>query len=55
MTHCVVEEKIYYKYFLFKLKKNDFSLNEISGWDFVPSQFKDLSNLSYSKRLAYLN
>ena len=55
MTHCVIEEKIFYKYFLFKLKKNEYSLNEISGWDFIPSQIKDLSNLSYSKRLSYLN
>ena len=55
MTTCVVEEKIYYKYFLFKLKKKSYSLNEISGWDFTPSQMKDLSNMSYSKRLSYLN
>ena len=55
MTHCVIEEKIYYKYFLFKIKKNSFSLNEISGWDFIPSGIKDLSKLSYSQRLSYLN
>ena len=55
MTHCVIEEKIYYKYFLFKLKKNDYSFNDISGWDFVPSQIKDLSKLTYSQRLSYLN
>ena len=53
ITHCVIEEKIYYKYFLFKLKKNEY-LNEISGWDFIPSEIKDLSKLSYSKRLSYL-
>ena len=54
ITHCVVEEKIYYKYFLFVLKKkNDFN-GDIDGWDFFPSEYKDLSNLSYSKRLSFL-
>ena len=55
ITHCVVEEKIYYKYFLFILKKNKYSLNEISGWDFIPSSYKDISHLSYSRRLSFLN
>ena len=54
ITHCVVEEKIYYKYFLFILKKNDYNSN-IEGWDFIPSEYKDLSHLSYSKRLSFLN
>ena len=53
ITHCVVEEKIYYKYFLFILKKNDYF--DIVGWDFIPSTLKDISNLSYSRRLSYLN
>ena len=52
ITHCVVEEKIFYKYFLFNnFKKNS---EEISGWDFIPDGYKDLSNLTYSKRLQYL-
>ena len=53
MTYCVVEEKIYYKYFLFILKKNIYNF-DIDGWDFLPSECKDLSNLSYSKRLSFL-
>ena len=62
ITHCVIEEKIFYKYFLFKIRRdydNFFTMrnleNEISGWDFIPVNPKDLSNLSYSKRLAFLN
>ena len=52
ITHCVVEEKIFYRYFLFNnFKKNN---KEISGWDFTPAGYKDLSNLTYSKRLQYL-
>ena len=53
ITHAVVEEKIYYKYFLFVLKINDFNKN-IDGWDFFPYKYKDLSHLSYSKRLSFL-
>ena len=61
ITHCVIEEKIFYRYFLFKIKRdydNFYSMNDdlkISGWDFIPANPKDLSNLSYSKRLAFLN
>ena len=54
ITHCVIEEKIFYKYFLFILKKNNFNEN-IDGWDFIPSGYKDISHLSYSKRLSFLN
>ena len=53
ITHCVVEEKIYYKYFLFILKKNNYN-SDIDGWDFIPSGYKDISHLSYSKRLSFL-
>ena len=53
ITHCVVEEKIFYRYFLFNNIKN--RNNEIFSWDFIPAKPKDLSNLSYSKRLAFLN
>ena len=53
MTHAVIDEKVYYRYFLFKniVKKE----NEIFSWDFIPAESKDISNLSYSKRLASLN
>ena len=53
VTHCVIEEKIFYRYFLFNNIKNRNS--EIFSWDFIPAEPKDLSNLSYSKRLAFLN
>ena len=52
MTFSVIEEKVFFRYFLFKVKKNN---NIIVSWDFIPAEPKDLSNLSYSKRLAYLN
>ena len=53
MTHAVIDEKVYYRYFLFKniVKKE----NEIFSWGFIPAESKDISNLSYSKRLAFLN
>ena len=51
MTHCVIEEKIYYRYFLFILKKKD---SIIDGWDFLPSGYKDISHLSYRRRLSFL-
>ena len=53
MTFAVMEKKVFYKYFLFNniVKKN----NEIFSWDFIPAEPKDISNLSYSKRLAFLN
>ena len=53
VTHCVIEEKIYYRYFLFNNIKN--RNNETFSWDFIPAKPKDLSHLSYSKRLAFLN
>ena len=53
VTHCVIEEEIFYRYFLFNNIKNRNS--EIFSWDFIPAEPKDLSNLSYSKRLAFLN
>ena len=53
MTYSVMEKKVFYKYFLFNNieKKN----NEIFSWDFIAAEPKDISNLSYSKRLAFLN
>ena len=53
MTFAVMEKKVFYKYFLFNnIVKKD---NEIFSWDFIPAEPKDISNLSYSKRLAFLN
>ena len=53
MTFSVMEKKVFFKYFLFyNVVKKD---GEIFSWDFIPSQYKDISNLSYSKRLAFLN
>ena len=52
MTFSVMEEKIFSKYIYFNnlVKKN----NEIFSWNFIPAEGKDISNLSYSKRLAFL-
>ena len=54
MTYSVIEEKVFFKYFFFfnNIVKKD---NEIFSWDFIPAEPKDISNLSYSKRLAFLN
>ena len=53
MTCSVMEEKVFYRYFLFNnIVKKD---NEIFSWDFIPAESKDISNLTYSKRLAFLN
>ena len=53
LTFSVLEKKVFFKYFLFNniVKKN----NEIFSWDFIPAEPKDISNLSYSRRLAFLN
>ena len=53
ITHSVVEEKIFYRYFLFNNFKN--RNDEVFSWDFIPAEPKDLSHLSYSKRLSFLN
>ena len=54
MTHCVIEEKIWYRYFLFyNIKKND--ENDFLKWDFHPYGEKNLSHLTYSKRLSFIN
>ena len=54
---AVEEKKLFYKYFLFDdfrhtINNKDF---QIHGWHAVPVQPKDLSHLSYSKRMSYLN
>ena len=53
LTYAVLEEKVYFKYIYFNniVKKN----NEIFSWDFIPAESKDISNLSFSRRLAFLN
>lgn len=48
------KKKFFNRYYYFKnieYKKN----GEILSWDVIPAEPKDLKNLSYSKRLAYLN
>ena len=51
---AVEEKKVYYKYFYFANFRltND---GKIAGWDAKPVEPKDLSHLSYSKRMSYLN
>ena len=52
ITYFVVKKKFFYRYILFKVIKKD---NEIFSWDFIPAEAKDISHLSFSKRLALLN
>ena len=51
---AVEEKKVYYRYFYFANFRltND---GKIVGWDAKPVEPKDLSHLSYSKRVSYLN
>ena len=59
----VEEKKVFFKYFLFddfRLTTDvSYSINnkdfQIHGWHAKPVQPKDLSHLSYSKRMSYLN
>ena len=47
-------KKVYYRYFYF----TNFRLTndgKIAGWDAKPVEPKDLSHLSYSKIMSYLN
>ena len=51
---AVEEKKVYYRYFYF----TNFRLTndgKIAGWDAKPVEARDLSHLSYSKRMSYLN
>ena len=50
---AVEEKNVYYKYFYL----TDFKIQDgkVIGWHAVPVQPKDLSNLSYSRRMSYLN
>ena len=54
---AVEHKKVYYKYFYFTNFKIVRTINgfEIKGWDAKPVEPKDLSHLSYSKRMSYLN
>ena len=56
MCYAVEEKKCFYKYFYFdnfRLKSD--VADKIAGWDFKPLEAKDLSHLSYSRRMSYLN
>ena len=61
MRYAVEEKKTFYKYFYFGnfrlTSDQEYSLRpvKIKGWDFKPVEAKDLSHLSYSRRLSYLN
>ena len=59
MRFAVEEEKCFYKYFYFgnfRLKSDDsITPDTIAGWDFKAVEAKNLSHLSYSKRMSYLN
>ena len=53
-TAWAVEEKeVYYRYFHF----TDFKIEDdkVRGWHATPVEPKDLSSLTYSRRMAYLN
>ena len=54
---AVEHKKVYYKYFYFTNFNIVRTINgfEIKGWDAKPVEPKDLSHLSYSKRMSYLN
>ena len=57
MQHAVEKKKCFYRYFRFynfRLKREQY-IEKIAGWDFNVSGAKDLSHLSYSQRLSYLN
>ena len=56
MCYAVEEKNCFYKYFYFdnfRLKSD--VADKIAGWDFKPLEAKDLSHLSYSRRMSYLN
>ena len=58
---AVEEKKVFFRYFYFydfRLTSDvGFSLNpvKIKGWQAKPVEPKDLSHLSYSRRMSYLN
>ena len=54
---AVEEKKVFYKFFYFHnfTLKNDGKNVKIYGWKAIPVEPVDLSHLSYSKRMSYLN
>ena len=57
MRYSVEDRKCFFKYFYFydfRLKSVD-EIEKIAGRNFKAVEAKDLSHLSYSKRLSYLN
>ena len=61
MRYSVEDRKCFFKYFYFynfRLKSatnHSMKIEKIVGWNFRAVEPKDLSHLSYSKRLSYLN
>ena len=55
--HAVENEKCFFRYFYFynfRFCIED-QIEKVAGWDFNVKYGKDLSHLSYSQRLSYLN
>ena len=63
IEYAVLEKKCYYRYFSFynfRLRSHerysmDNQIEKVAGWNFYPLKAKNLSHLSYSQRLSYLN
>ena len=59
MRYAVEDEKCFFKYiyfYNFRLKSDaEYSMkpDTIAGWDFKPFEAKNLSHLSYSRRMSY--
>ena len=57
--YAVLEKKCFFKdfrFYNFRFKKDKFQdLEKIAGWDFDVFNTKDLSHLTYSQRVQYLN
>ena len=57
--HAVLEKKCYFQdfcFYNFRYKRDEVhQIEKIAGWDFNMYRAKDLSHLSYSQRLHYLN
>ena len=63
MRHAVEEKKCFFRYFYFynfRLRSDERysmenEIEKIAGWNFYAIHPKNLSHLSYSQRLSYLN